>query len=56
MSAAVVRRIVETLEPYSYDRLHTLGGDTLDRDAKQPVHAAANRHTSWVSGEFDHLT
>ena len=25
MSAAVVRRIVETLEPYDYDRLYTLG-------------------------------
>jgi hypothetical protein len=56
MSAAVVRRIVDALEPYSYDRLYTLGGDTVDRDAKQVVRAAANRHIRWVSGEFDHLT
>lgn len=56
MSAAVVRRIVDTLEPYDYDRLYTLGGDTLDHDAKAIVRAAATRHIRWVSGEFDHLT
>ncbi|MEU7766661.1 hydrolase [Nocardia sp. NPDC049190] len=56
MSAAVVRRIVETLEPYDYDRLYTLGGDTIDHDAKSIVRAAANRHIRWISGEFDHLT
>jgi hypothetical protein len=54
--SAVVWRIVDALEPYSHDRLYTLGGDTVDRDAKQVVHAAANRHIRWVSGEFDHLT
>ncbi|MEV2226796.1 hypothetical protein AB0E01_44225 [Nocardia vinacea] len=56
MSAAVVRRIVETLEPYDCDRLYTLGGDTIDHDAKGIARAAANRHIRWVIGEFDHLT
>ena len=55
LSAAAVRRIVETLEPYEYDRLCTLGGNTVDRDAKQIVRASATRHIRWVSGEFDHL-
>jgi hypothetical protein len=56
LSAAVVRRIVDTLDPYDYDRLYTLGGDTIDHDAKQVVHNSATRHIRWVSGEFDHLT
>ncbi|WP_024803453.1 hypothetical protein [Nocardia sp. BMG51109] len=56
MSASVVRRIVDTLTPYPYDRLYTLGGDTIDHDAERIVAAAANRHIRWVSGEFDHLT
>ncbi|MGV9923245.1 hydrolase [Nocardia rhamnosiphila] len=56
LSAAVVQRIVARLAPYSYDRLYTLGGDTIDHDAKQIVGLAADRHIRWVSGEFDHLT
>ena len=56
MSAAVVRRIFSRLDTYSYDRLYTLGGDTIDHDAKQIVHRSADRHIRWVTGEFDHLT
>ncbi|MEV7548588.1 hypothetical protein AB0N89_03070 [Amycolatopsis sp. NPDC089917] len=48
MSAAVVRRIV--------DRLYTLGGDTIDRDARAVVRRSAETHIRWVSGDFDHLT
>ncbi|MBF6331768.1 hydrolase [Nocardia transvalensis] len=55
LSAAAVRRIVDGLEPYEFDRLYTLGGDTIDQNAKQIVRAAATRHIRWVSGEFDHL-
>ncbi|MCM6778366.1 hydrolase [Nocardia sp. CDC159] len=55
LSPTAVRRIVDTLASYDYDRLYTLGGDTLDHDAKQTVESAATRHIRWVSGEFDHL-
>ncbi|WP_245713391.1 hypothetical protein [Nocardia rhamnosiphila] len=51
-----MQRIIARLAPYSYDRLYTLGGDTIDHDAKQIVGLAADRHIRWVSGEFDHLT
>ncbi len=56
LSAAVVRRIVDRLDGWSYDRLYTLGGDTIDADAKAVVHRSADAHIRWVSGEFDHLT
>jgi hypothetical protein len=56
MSPAVVRRIVDQLDAYEYDRLYPLGGDTIDSDAKQVVHRSAERHIRWASGEFDHLT
>ncbi|WP_280465299.1 hydrolase [Nocardia brasiliensis] len=56
LSPAVVRRIVDRLDQFEYDRLYTLGGDTVDQDAKQAVHRSAERHIRWVSGEFDHLT
>lgn len=56
LSPGVVRRIVDRLEPYDFDRLYTLGGDEIDRDAKQIVRTAAETHIRWVSGEFDHLT
>lgn len=56
LSAAVVQRIVHRLDTYDYDRLYTLGGDEIDRDAKGVVHRSAESHIRWVSGEFDHLT
>jgi hypothetical protein len=56
MSPAVVRRIVDRLDAYAYDRLYTLGGDTIDNDAKAVVRRAADSHIRWTSGEFDHLT
>ncbi|WP_028927030.1 hypothetical protein [Pseudonocardia acaciae] len=56
LSPAVVRRIVDALEPYEYDRLYTLGGDEIDSDAKRVVRRSAESHIRWASGEFDHLT
>jgi hypothetical protein len=56
LSPAVVRRIVERLEPFDYDRLYTLGGDEIDRAAKEVVRRSAETHIRWASGEFDHLT
>jgi glyoxylase-like metal-dependent hydrolase (beta-lactamase superfamily II) len=56
MSAGVVQRLVDRLEEIEFDRLYTLGGDTIDDDAHGVVRRAARRHVRWVSGEFDHLT
>ena len=56
LSAAVVRRIVDRLDAYDYDRLYTLGGDEIDSAAKDVVHRSAETHIRWVSGEFDDLT
>lgn len=56
LSPAVVRRIVDRLNAYEYDRLYTLSGDTIDKDAKQVVHRCATSHIRWANGEFDHLT
>lgn len=56
LSAAVVRRIVDRLDRYDYDRLYTLGGDEIDSAAKGVVRRSAEIHIRWVSGEFDHLT
>ena len=52
----MVRRIVDRLEPFDYDRLYTLGGDEVDRDAKGVVRRSAETHIHWASGDFDHLT
>ena len=56
LSAAVVQRIVDRLDGFTYDRLYTLGGDEIDRDAKDVVHRSAETHIRWVNGDFDHLT
>ena len=56
LSPAVVRRIVDRLERFDYDRLYTLGGDEIDHDAKDVVRRSAETHIGWASGEFDHLT
>jgi hypothetical protein len=56
LSPAVVRRLVDRLDALDYDRLYTLGGDTLDADARQVVHRSADAHIRWALGEFDHLT
>jgi hypothetical protein len=56
MSAGTVRRLVDDLESVDFDRLYTLGGDAIERDAHDVARNAARRHIRWVSGEFDHLT
>jgi hypothetical protein len=52
----VVRRIVDRLDAYEYDRLYTLGGDEISHAAKDVVHRSAETHIRWVSEEFDRLT
>lgn len=56
LSPAVVRRIVDRLDAYDYDRLYVLDGYTIDSGAKQAVHRSADSHIRWASGGFDHLT
>jgi hypothetical protein len=46
----VVRRIVDRLDAYDFDRLDTLGGDTIDQDAKQVVRRSADSHIAGSSG------
>lgn len=56
MSAAVVQRLVDQLRAVPFDRLYTLGGDTIEHDAFSVVERAAHRHIRWVRGDFDQLT
>jgi glyoxylase-like metal-dependent hydrolase (beta-lactamase superfamily II) len=53
LSAAVIERIVATLEPYDYQRLYTLNGGGLEHDAKKAVRRSADRYIGWVRGDFD---
>jgi glyoxylase-like metal-dependent hydrolase (beta-lactamase superfamily II) len=56
LSPAVVDRIIQRLEPYPYDRLYTLLGYHIDRDAKAAVRRSAERQNAWVRGDFDQNT
>lgn len=55
LSAGLVRRIVDALEPYPFERLHSLQGDTVAADAHGAVRRSAERYIAWVSGRNDHL-
>ncbi|MBO0829695.1 MAG: hypothetical protein J2P24_18135 [Streptosporangiales bacterium] len=53
LSPAAVRRIVDRLDPYPYERLYALAGRPVDREAKAAVRRSAERYVGWVTGEFD---
>ncbi|NBH02034.1 MBL fold metallo-hydrolase [Amycolatopsis sp. SID8362] len=55
LSAGLVRRIVDRLEPYEFDRLYSLLGATVLGGAKDAVRRSAERYIAWVSGANDHL-
>lgn len=55
LSAGLVRRIVERLEPYPFDRLYSLLDGAVLVDAKEAVRRSADRYIAWVSGANDHL-
>jgi hypothetical protein len=55
LSAGLVQRIVNRLEPYEYDRLYGLTGGVLHSDAKAAVRRSAERYIAWVSGANDHF-
>jgi glyoxylase-like metal-dependent hydrolase (beta-lactamase superfamily II) len=53
LSAAVAERIASTLGRLDYERLYTLNGGSIDRDAKAAVRRSADRYIGWVRGDFD---
>ncbi|MDR7300058.1 hydrolase [Haloactinomyces albus] len=55
LSANLVRRIVDRLEPYEFESLHGLAGGTVLSGAKAAVRRSAERYIAWVSGAYDHL-
>jgi glyoxylase-like metal-dependent hydrolase (beta-lactamase superfamily II) len=55
LSAQLVRRIVDRLDPYQFERLYSLLGGTVLADAKGAVRRSAERYIAWVSGANDHL-
>lgn len=56
LSAAVVERVTQGVEPFSFDRLYDNFGGTIDADARAVVRRSAERYIGWVRGDFDHLT
>jgi hypothetical protein len=55
LSAGLVQRIVDRLEPYEFDSLYGLLGGKILGDAKGAVRRSAERYIAWVSGANDHL-
>ncbi|WP_232212854.1 MBL fold metallo-hydrolase [Saccharomonospora saliphila] len=55
LSPGLVRRIVDRIEPYAFDRLYSLLGGMVVGDAKGAVTRSAERYIAWVSGHNDHL-
>ncbi len=55
LSARLVQRIVDRLEPYPFERLYGLLGGRVLEDAKGSVRRSAERYIAWVNGENDHL-
>jgi hypothetical protein len=56
LSGAVVERITEHLEGFSFDRLYGNFGNQIEADAAAVLRWSANRHIGWVRGDYDHLT
>ena len=56
LSAAVVERIVRSIEEFEFDRLYGNFAIRIASDARAVVRRSADRHIGWVRGDFDHLT
>jgi hypothetical protein len=56
LSAAVVRRIADTLGGISFERLIDNFGQEIPDDAGAVVQASAERYIRWVRGDFDDRT
>jgi glyoxylase-like metal-dependent hydrolase (beta-lactamase superfamily II) len=56
LSAAVVRRVADSVRDLHFDRLYDNFAGTVSRDASAAVQRSAERYIAWVSGANDHLT
>ncbi|HTM85827.1 MAG TPA: MBL fold metallo-hydrolase [Mycobacterium sp.] len=56
LSAAVVRRMTDTLARLEFDRIYGLFTNAIDADAQAAVQRSADRYIAWVRGDYDHLT
>ncbi|MBG6216717.1 hypothetical protein IWX75_001161 [Arthrobacter sp. CAN_A6] len=56
LSAAVVERITQATEVFTFDRLYDNFGGAIVTDARNVVRYSADRYISWIRGDFDHLT
>jgi glyoxylase-like metal-dependent hydrolase (beta-lactamase superfamily II) len=56
LSAAVVRRMANTLAGLHFDRIYGLFTNSIDADGQAAVQRSAARHAAWVRGDYDHLT
>lgn len=53
LSAAMVKRIVQAVEPFEYDRVYGAFWDTvIDRDGKAAVARSAERYLRAISGDY----
>ena len=56
LSAAVVERVTQYIERFTFDRLYSNFDTAISTDARSVVRRSADRHIGWVRGDFDHLT
>jgi hypothetical protein len=56
LSPAVVKRLAQAAESFTFDRLYDNFGRTIDSDAKGVVRRSADRYIGWTRGDFDELT
>ncbi|UPK76222.1 MBL fold metallo-hydrolase [Nocardioidaceae bacterium SCSIO 66511] len=56
LSAAVVERIADHVEQFTFDRLYSNFDNVIPTDARAVVRRSADRHAAWVRGDYDHLT
>lgn len=56
LSAAVVRRVADTVCELPFDRMYGNLGNRVPSGAREAVLRSADRYIGWVSGAYDHLT
>lgn len=56
LSAAVVRRLADTLGSFSFDRIYGNFANCIAADARAILEFSAQRHIAWVRGDHDDLT
>jgi hypothetical protein len=56
LSAAVVERIADRLDPLEFDRIYHNFHGRIASDGRGVLRRSADRHAGWARGDFDHLT